>query len=67
MAQAGENLDYYRWWIVVDIIQLLFGTGYFDTYCMWDTIVLIPKGNGEYHIIGLVEVLWKFIIINIDR
>ena len=33
----------------------------------WYTIVLIPKGSGEYHIIGLVEVLWKVIIINIDR
>ena len=34
---------------------------------MWYTIFLIPKGSGEYHIIGLVEVLWKVIIINIDR
>ena len=34
---------------------------------MWSTIVLIPKGSGEYHIIGLVEVLWKVIIINIDQ
>ena len=34
--------------------------------CKWATIVLIPKGSGEYHIIGLVEVLWKVIIINSD-
>ena len=33
--------------------------------CTWDTIVLIPKGSGEYHTIDLVEVLWKVIIINI--
>ena len=35
--------------------------------CMWATIALIPKSIGEYHIIGLVEVLWKFVIINIYR
>ena len=35
--------------------------------CTWDTIYLIPKSIGGYHIIGLVEVLWKFTIINIDR
>ena len=34
---------------------------------MWDTIVLISKVSGEYHILGLVEVLWKVIIINVDR
>ena len=50
----------------MEIINLLFGTGELDKDCTWDTIVLIPKGIGEYHIIGLVEVLWKFIIINID-
>ena len=66
VAHAEENLDYSRWWIVVEIIQLLFGTGYFDTYCVWDKTVLIPKGSGEYHIIALVEVLWKVIIINSD-
>ena len=33
---------------------------------MWAAIVLIHKGSGEYHIIGLLEVLWKVIIINID-
>ena len=33
---------------------------------MWATIILIRKGIGECHIIGLVEVLWEVIIINID-
>ena len=35
--------------------------------CTWATISLIAKGIGEYHIIGLVEVIWKVIIINIYR
>ena len=66
MVQEEENPESLKWWIVVEIIHLLFGKSYFDTYCMWDTTVLIPKVSGEYHIIGLVEVLWKVIIINSD-
>ena len=26
---------------------------------MWKTIVLIPKGQGEYRGIGLVDTIWK--------
>ena len=28
---------------------------------MWKTVVLIPKGKGDFRVIGLVEVLWKTI------
>ena len=28
---------------------------------MWKTVVLIPKGKGDFRGIGLVEVLWKTI------
>ena len=28
---------------------------------------MISKGNGEYHIIGLVEVIWKIIDTKIDQ
>ena len=34
--------------------------------CMWATIARITNVSGDYHIIGLVEVLWKVVIINID-
>ena len=27
----------------------------------WNTIILLPKGKGEYRGIGLVEVIWKMI------
>ena len=32
-----------------------------------ETIIILPKGNGEYHVIGPVEVIWKVIYINIDQ
>ena len=35
--------------------------------CTWATYILIPKGGGEYHGIGLVEVIWKAIAIRIDQ
>ena len=49
------------------IIQLEFDIGELALDCTWNTIILLPKGGGEYHVIGLVEVLWKVISIIIDR
>ena len=34
---------------------------------MWQTVVLIPKWKGDFWGIGLVEVLWKAIVILINR
>ena len=64
-ARAEEKPDPSRWWIVVDIIQMVFFTGELVMECTWYTIVIIPKENREYRIIGLVEVLWKVVNINI--
>ena len=35
--------------------------------CMWQKVVLIPKGNGEFVVIGLVKVLWKALSGVINR
>ena len=29
----------------------------------WQAVVLSPKGGGEYHGIGLVEVVWKTLVV----
>ena len=29
---------------------------------MWNMVVLIPKGNGGFRGIGIVEVLWKVLL-----
>ena len=34
---------------------------------MWHTAVLIPKGKGDFQVIGLVKVLWKAVTILINR
>ena len=35
--------------------------------CTWQTVVLNPKGMGDFWGIGLVEVLWKAIVSLINR
>ena len=41
----------------MEIIQLVFDIGDLESDCTWDTVILIPKDGGAYHIIGLVEVI----------
>ena len=33
----------------------------------WSTVVLLPKGNGDYRGIGLLELSWKVIELIINR
>ena len=33
----------------------------------WQAVVLIPKGRMEYHSIGLVKVVWKVVVVIINR
>ena len=33
----------------------------------WKAVVLIPKGVGKYHGIGIVEVMWKAVAVILDR
>ena len=38
-----------------------FGEGMLAEEAMWQIVVLIPKGKGDYHGIGLVDVMWKVV------
>ena len=44
---------------MVSVIKVAFREGYIPEALMWKTMVLIPKGGGEYRGIGLVETIWK--------
>ena len=44
---------------VVDIIQTKFWDGRLPVECNWKMVLLIPKRNGKFKGIGLVDVLWK--------
>ena len=51
----------------MDMVQVAFDTRELAMECKWDTFVLLLKGGGDYHGIGLVEVIWKVVAIIIDR
>ena len=47
-SQAEEIPDPSRWWIVMEIIQLAFEIEELELDFMLNTVILLPKGGGEY-------------------
>ena len=58
-ATREEHPDTANWEQGVEIPQMAFGDSRLHTEWMWQTVVLIPKGNGEFIGIIIVEFLWK--------
>ena len=58
-ATRERDMDIGHWDRVVELDQMAFRGGIIVTNCTWQTVVLLPKGNGEFREISLVEVLWK--------
>ena len=54
-----KDLDIETWDKVVSVTKIAFWKGYIPEALMWTTMVLIPKGGGEYRVIGLVETIYK--------
>ena len=48
-----ENLDW-----VVEVLNKYLRGGRLPTECTWKMVVLVPKGNGKFRGIGIVEVYW---------
>ena len=42
------------WELVVRLVQVMFRDGTIPEEIAWETMVLLPKGKGEYRDIGLV-------------
>ena len=53
MDTREESHDLSQWDMVVGLIQAYFCEGYLAEDCAWQTVVLIPKGNGDFCSIGL--------------
>ena len=51
------------WEWMVELIQTAFQDGVIAEDATWQAVVLIPKGVRDYHIIGLVEVVWKAVVV----
>ena len=66
-ATREENPDRENWNRVVKLVQLCFKERQVPTQLSWSTVVLIPKGGGDYRGIGLLEIVWKVIESIINR
>ena len=49
--------------MVVDLVQTEFQDGFLAEEATWQAVLLIMKGVGYYRRIGLVEVLWKVVVV----
>ena len=58
-ATRKKDPDTKKWDKAVSVIQVAFWEGKIPEALMWTTMVLIPKGKGEYRGIWLVETIWK--------
>jgi len=69
VEEAERKVDPYQgnWDRVVDLIQTCFRERQVPTQMSWSTVVLLPKGNGDYRGIGLLEISWKVIKSIINR
>ena len=69
VREAYRDVDPYQenWDRVVDLIQTCFRERQVPTQMSWSTVVLLPKGNGDYRGIGLLEISWKVIESIINR
>ena len=61
--EEGEEM----WGKVVEMTQTAFREGKLAEEAAWQTVVLIPKGKGEFRGIGLVEVTWKLVAVILHR
>jgi hypothetical protein len=50
-----------RWRLYVSLIQAVWECGTVPTQMKWMVIVLLPKGRGDYHGIGLLNPMWKVV------
>ncbi len=59
---AGDN-----WRLFVQLVQAAWAHGTIPCQLLWIIVVLIPKGGGDYHRIGLLKPVWKCIERVIDH
>ena len=55
-ATRDENPYQGNWDRVVELVQSCFQERCVPTQMSWSTVVLLPKGNGDYWGIGLLEI-----------
>ena len=59
--------DMTNWEKVMALVRADFREGRLAEESMWQAVVLIPKGGGDYRGIGLMEVVWEVVAEIINR
>ena len=49
------------------LIQTVFQEGWLEEEATWQEVLMIPNVGGEYRDIRLVEVVWKFVTLILNR
>ncbi len=49
------------WRLFVALVQATWESSTVPTQMSWMVIVLLPKGGGDYHSIGLLDPIWKVV------
>lgn len=65
-ARRKEMPDGTHWCLLVSLVQECFATGVLPAQLPWSTMVLLPKGGGDFRGIGLLEICWKLITSILD-
>ena len=55
-----------KWRLFIELIQIVWAEGEIPQQMAWMTVVLLPKGGGDYRGIGLLEPFWKVVEILMD-
>jgi hypothetical protein len=50
-----------KWWIFLELIQVIWDRGEIPEQMSWMVIVLLPKGGGDFRGIGLLDPCWKVV------
>ena len=51
----------HKWRVFVKLMRAVWEHGSIPKQMIWEIIILLPKGDGDYHGIGLLEPFWKVV------
>ena len=67
LAEREKEPDPTLWNTLVELVQHSFRTGELPEETSWSALVILPKGDGSFRGIGLLEAFWKLLGKIIDR
>ena len=56
-----------KWRLFIELVQIVWAEGEIPQQMGWMTVVLLPKGGGDFRGIGLLEPFWKVIEVLMDQ